>query len=243
MRVREQFYSGSELERVQAEIRKARRAEKMWTASAVVVLIVLAALVYWLAGLCVHDLSAAPLMRTGVSALPSMPLAMAPVMQGSIMGLVAFLIVGLALMAARKIAETEKTRRPGDGETLRQRREFWENGEWPHDVPAWTVGPLECLSERRITELVDPFAECTDGLTGDEMHRILTSCAAEAREIKRLVMKCAAMDANDEELEDTLAASSLRLSVLIRCVESLCERLEPRIDEDETVIFNQGGRP
>ena len=164
MRARESFYGASELERVRAEIRRARRAEWFWTVLTVLTLLGLVALCGWLIG-CVKG--------AAVPALPLMPLAMAPVMQGSIMGLVAFLLVGLAVLAARKIAESGAT-----------------------------------LSDRRITELVDPFADCTDGLTGDEMHRILTSCAAEGREIKRLV-NSALTTLDLEKSEDALEVADL----------------------------------
>jgi len=95
------------------------------------------------------------------------------------------------------------------------------------------------LRERRVLELEDPFAAVTDGLTGDEMHRILVSVAAEAREIQRVVRL--AHPCND--LSDTLAVASRKLTFLIHCVEALCARLQPVLNEDETVVFNQGGRP
>lgn len=191
MRARESFYGASELERVRAEIRRARRAEWFWTVLTVLTLVGLMALCGWLIS-CVKG--------AAVPALPLMPLAMAPVMQGSIMGLVAFLLVGLAVLAARKIAEPEST-----------------------------------LSERRITELVDPFADCTDGLDGDEMHRILTSCAAEGREVKRLV-HYALTTLSVEDYEDALEVAHDRLTTLVACVEALCDRLQPEITEKEGVL-------
>lgn len=194
MRARESFYGASELERVRAEIRRARRAECVWTVLTVLTLLGLVALCGWLLS-CVKG--------AAVPALPSMPLAMAPVMSGSIMGLVAFLLVGLVVLAVKKVAESEKTRRAGGGETL---------------------------SERRISELVDPFADCTDGLTGDEMHRILTSCAAEGREIKRLVHH-ALTTLSVEDYEDALEVAHDRLTTLVACMESLCDRLSPEITE------------
>ena len=86
------------------------------------------------------------------------------------------------------------------------------------------------LRGKRLTELVDPLGSVMDGLTGAEMHRILTSCAAEGREIQRLVAH--AMRTLDVvDMEDALDVAHGRLTTLIACVECLAERLEPCIDE------------
>jgi len=193
MRVREQTFTTSELLRVQAEIRRARRAEKMWTVAAVVVLIALGALVYWLAWLCVRDLSAVALPGPGWSR----SLAMVPVTDGVIMLALAFCLVVLVLAAVWKMRDD---------------------------------AARADLRTSRITALVDPFADCTDGLDGDEMHRILTSCAAEGREIKRLVQH-ALTTLDPEDAEDALEVAHDRLTTLVACVEALCERLQPEITE------------
>jgi|GEM_PF-2415976 len=213
MRAREQTYTTSELLRVQAEIRRARRAEKVWTVAAVVVLIALVALVYWLAGLCVRDLRGAgiftgdnggngdsELLPFAFCPLPIQGTAMAPVWQGSIMGLVAFLIMFAGVLAMVRLGQEKEGRRQEAG------------------------------GKRPELDLHDPFVGITDGLDGDEMHRILTSCAAEGREIKRLV-KHALTSLDIEDGEDALEVAHDRLTVLIACVEALCERLQPEITE------------
>ena len=91
---------------------------------------------------------------------------------------------------------------------------------------------LAQLRGRRITELEDPLGSVTDGLTGDEMHRILVSVAAEAREAKWLVM-WAMNHRCYQTAQDGLQRAGERLAVLIRCVESLCERLQPCITEGD----------
>jgi len=199
MRAREQFYSGSELERVQAEIRRARRAERMWTAAAVVVLIALAALVYWMVWLCARD--GFQTWRLGDLETGRL-VAMAPVWQGSIMGLAAFLIMFAGVLVVV---------RQGQGQEEEGRRQ-------------------EAGGTRPELDLRDPFYGITDGLDGDEMHRILTSCAAEGREVKRLV-KHALTSLDIEDGEDALEVAHDRLTVLIACVEALCERLQPEITE------------
>jgi hypothetical protein len=210
MRAREQFYSGSELERVQAEIRRARRAEKVWTAAAVVVLIALVALVYWLvcylkAGGTRQEAGVSELLPFAFSPLPIQGTAMAPVWQGSILGLVAFLIMFAGVLVVVRQWQEEEGRRQEAGGT------------------------------RPELDLHDPFYGITDGLDGDEMHRILTSCAAEGREVKRLLVR---MDAEDDaRREQEIAHLARRMAVLVRCMESLCERLQPEITEPETTIL------
>jgi len=215
MRAREQFYSGSELERVQAEIRRARQAEKVWTAAAVVVLIALVALCGWLwtlvrAGIFTGDnggnggLNSESLFPL-FSPVPSLGLAMAPVWQGSIMGLAAFLIMFAGVLVVVRQGQEVEGRRQEAGGT------------------------------RPELDLRDPFYGITDGLDGDEMHRILTSCAAEGREVKRLLVRLDAED--DARREQEIAHLARRMAVLVRCMESLCERLQPEITEPETTIL------
>lgn len=210
MRAREQFYSGSELERVQAEIRRARLMERIAHVAILWGAIGLIALVYWLVFLMGTGISTGNNGGNGDSEFRalfaslssvSMPgLALAPVWEGSIMGLVAFLIMFAGVLVVVRQGQEEEGRRQEAGGT------------------------------RPELDLHDPFAGITDGLDGDEMHRILTSCAAEGREVKRLV-KHALTSLDIEDGEDALEVAHDRLTVLIACVEALCERLQPEITE------------
>ena len=96
------------------------------------------------------------------------------------------------------------------------------------------------LREHRTVELEDPFAGITDGLDGDEMHRILVSVAAEAREVDRIVrdVRFYILDAGCSHRRQLgqLKYVSERVAVLIRCVESLCDRVQPCIDEKEGAL-------
>lgn len=85
---------------------------------------------------------------------------------------------------------------------------------------------IMALREERRLKAQDPLAEVSDGLNCDEMHRILSSVLAEAREVRRLVMGVS------PPLEDATA----RLHVLIGCVDGLCERLQPEITEREVRV-------
>jgi hypothetical protein len=64
----------------------------------------------------------------------------------------------------------------------------------------------------------------------EDAQRILVACAAEGREIKRLV-KSALTTLSVEDYEDSLEVAHDRLTVLVACVEALCERLQPEITE------------
>lgn len=220
MRAREQTYTTSELLRVQAEIRRARRAEKVWTVAAVVVLIALVVLCGWLwslirAGIFTGDnggnggLNSKSLLPL-FSPVPNLGLAMAPVWQESIMGLLAFLIMFAGVLVVVRQGQEEEGRRQEAGGT------------------------------RPELDLHDPFYGITDGLDGDEMHRILTSCAAEGREIKRLV-KHALTSLDIEDGEDALEVAYDRLTTLIACVEALCERLNPEFEQETTKRTEKGG--
>lgn len=159
--------------------------------------------------------------------------------KGMIMGLMFFLSVAGIVLAVRKVRENDQFVESLRDDQMRQRetkrkhrREFWEQCQWPHDVPVWTVGPLECLSEPASVPLVDPFAECTDGLDGDEMHRILVSVAAEAQEVRHL-QTVARTTLNLDDADDVLVLAGSKMDALIRCVEALCGRLCPVIAGDE----------
>lgn len=93
---------------------------------------------------------------------------------------------------------------------------------------------IMALREDRRLKAADPLAEVTDGLDCDEMHRILVSVAAEAREIRRLVSWATnhqVYDAATSKLEDATG----RMHALIGCVDALCERLQPEISEKEVM--------
>jgi len=191
------IFFATPIHRIRAERKK--RLRELWVS--IGVLIALVVLVVWM----VAVIRGGFMERTGVSTSPLMPLAMAPVTEGSVLGLVMFAcLVGLMVLARR----------------------------WWDDQEAFYASLREAGGTRPKLDLHDPFDGITDGLDGDEMHRILTSVAAEAREVRRM-MAMAWAKANDTEQIRILDRGSERLSVLIRCVESLCERLQPCIDETE----------
>lgn len=85
-----------------------KRVRRDWGATVltVVTLLAVAALCGWLWS-CVRHVAMPPL-RTGVSALPLMPLAMAPVTQGMVYGLLLSLSVLVIVMAGRKVRANEQ---------------------------------------------------------------------------------------------------------------------------------------
>lgn len=91
---------------------------------------------------------------------------------------------------------------------------------------------IMAFREERILKAEDPLAAVSDGLSCDDLHRILTSVAAEAREVRRLVMDAGGLmlDARCCCLIEDVTG---RLHALIGCVDALCERLQPEITESE----------
>lgn len=91
------------------------------------------------------------------------------------------------------------------------------------------------LREERILKAEDPLAAVSDGLSCDDLHRILTSVAVEAREVRRLVewlnRQWSATSAANVSL--ALENATGRMHALIGCVDALCERLQPEISEKE----------
>lgn len=100
---------------------------------------------------------------------------------------------------------------------------------------------LEELRGKRISQMEDPFACVTDGLTCEEMHRILVSVAAEAREVRRLT-ETAMLVMSDDDCEDALEIAKRRVTCLIHCVEALCERLVPVVSDDGSQFSVRGSQ-
>ena len=210
------IFFATPIHRIRAERKK--RLRELWLS--IGVLIALVVLVVWMiaviqerqeAGGTRHKAGVSELLPVALCPLPIHGLAMAPVTEGSVLGLVTFAcLVGLMVLARR----------------------WWDDQEAFYALLREAGQRQEAGGTRPKLDLHDPFAGITDGLDGDEMHRLLTSVAAEAREVRRM-MAMAWAKANDTEQIRILDRGSERLSVLIRCVESLCERLQPCIDETE----------
>jgi len=213
------IFFATPIHRIRAERKK--RLRELWVS--IGVLIALVVLVVWMvslirAGFFTGDNGGNGDSEFGAllslfSPVPNLGLAMAPVTEGSVLGLVTFAcLVGLMVLARR----------------------WWDEQEAFYATLREAGKRQEAGGTRAELDLHDPFDGITDGLDGDEMHRILTSVAAEAREVRRLLVRLDVED--DERREQEIAHLARRMSVLIRCVESLCERLQPCIDEKEGVL-------
>lgn len=80
-------------------------------------------------------------------------------------------------------------------------------------------------SLRREEDVFAPLREPGRAVPPEDAQRILVACAAEAREVQRLV-KHALRTLSVEDYEDALTVAHDRLTTLVACVEALCERLE-----------------
>lgn len=89
-------------------------------------------------------------------------------------------------------------------------------------------------SMRREEDVFAPLREAGRAVPPEDAQRILVVCAAEGREIQRLV-KSALRTLSVEDYEDALTVAHDRLTTLVACVEALCERLEAA--EVTTKIF------
>ncbi len=130
-----------------------KRVRRRWGATVLTMLTLLAvaALVGWLWS-CVRHAGTLVAPQQG-----NFLLAMAPVpkwVSGSVLGLGLFFSAALIVLAVRKVRENDtfcadlrEKQVQRKQRTLQARREFCERDDWPHDVPAFTVGPLESLSD------------------------------------------------------------------------------------------------
>jgi len=233
MRAREQFYQDGELARVRAAIRRSQRCERVaWLVASVMVLAGLCALTVWLVGVVKAKAEIGNLeMGNQISAfcfpVSHFPLALAPMTKGAIGA--GFLLISIAAVVLA-VWKNEKSEDADPPAVLRPPASLCEA---LRAGTAWRAGTC------RITEMEDPFADCTCGLTGDEMHRILVSVAAEAREVRHL-QTVARSTVNLDDAEDALEVAGKKTEALIRCVEALCGRLSPVIagdDDEDTVVL------
>lgn len=185
------IFFASPLERIRRERRQ--RVISLWVSIAVFV--ALSALAGWLLYL---------IKVTGLTGVAQVGgLAMAPVWQGSIMGLLAFLMVIGTWAAVRKV---------------KRDHEFY-------------------ASLRRQQDMFEPLREPRLPIPAEDVFHILVACAAEQREVQRLV-KHALTTLSVEDYEDALEVAHDRLTTLVACMESLCERLGA---QEPTKIMKQGG--
>lgn len=99
-------------------------------------------------------------------------------------------------------------------------------------------------SLRREEDVFAPLRESGLPVSMEDAQRILVACAAEGREIQRLVL-VSLTTLSLEDYEASLEIAHDRLTTLVTCVEALCERLQPCIagGEPETVVLGKkGGR-
>lgn len=159
------------------------------------VLLALVALSCWLWG-CVYG-ATVPARGTGPCGASGMPLAMMPWLQGSIMGLLAFGLVVLMALAARKM------RRDDEAALGRVR---------------WSVKDGCC--EDVFASLRSPGG----ALPPAEVRRILEACASEARHIREH-LKRAQRHLSVEDYGDELVIAEGKLDVVARCIEALMQRV------------------
>ncbi len=189
------------IERIRRE--KLQRVRAFWVS--VVALLALAALTGWLlwcvrgemldAGCWMLDFSIQSLGSSNEQLV-----AMAPVTQGSILGLLAFFSAALIVLAVRKVRADE----------------------------------VFFASLRREEDVFAVLREPGLPVPSEDAQRILVACAAEGREIQRLVKTALSV----EDYEAALEVAHDRLTTLVACVEAVCERLA---EQEPTKILKQGG--
>ena len=177
------------------------------TVLALLTLLGLAVLCGWLWSV-VRD--AVPNLRTEVSALPFMPLAMAPVSVNAVIAVTMTVATGLMFWAIAAMRQ--------NGQWIEEERGRWRE-----------------LRSGRVADMADPLASMPTVLTSEDMHRILTACAAEGREIRRLMVGAASLKDLDDRI-DVLETATHKMHILIGCVEGLCERLQPTTEKEEVRI-------
>lgn len=192
-------------------------------------MLALTALALWLLSGCSEEVSG---FKSQVSSLPNWG-------RGLVMGLVIFFSAAglwLAVWWTREnnafCAELTKRQMQRKQRALRLRREFSEQADWPHDVPEFTVGPLEQLSEAATVilprETVQEWAESrlrpaldATPLRGDlaSIYGALVINLCEARDLVRKAQTNLAVDDYGEKL----AMAERKLGESIRAVAGLLE--------------------
>lgn len=185
-------------------------------------------------------------LRAGVSTLPSMPVAMAPVTEGAFMGLLLFFSVAVIVLAVRKVRD-DAAFYAGLREADREGEDWLrvEEGTRQSGEKMFMVGPLESLSEpmaEGTRESPAPWggrAEDEDVFAGlrepggrvdaEDARRILVACAAEARCVAKHVSR-ALMTLSVDDYGDELELAGRKLEGVIRCVEALVERMSEEED-------------
>lgn len=153
--------------------------------------------------------------------------------QGAVAGIGGLFLVSLAalILGARRSDEAEGKDEGLKQEKMRLRREFWESCQWPHDVPAWTVGPLESLSEPMPEQagslshddVFEPLRAPGEAILAEDVQRILVACAAEGRCIMKHLRR-AQTTLSVEDYGDELRLAERKLDAVVRCVEALAAR-------------------
>lgn len=221
----------------------AKRVPRTWgrTLCDVLVLLVLAALCGWLWS-CVKSAAHGSLFTVRGS-----PLALAPLQEGMVMGVLLSLLAMAVVLAVRKMAENERfcaalheQQLAAKRERLRLRREFQEDALWPHDKP--------------VVAGEDPLAAPGRGVDAAERREIYGALIVAACEAREMVRK-AAQDCSAEDYGDRLAGAERRLGEAIHCLAGLLDQAtrenaalaargaEMRNEEPATVILStKGGR-
>lgn len=218
----------------------AKRVRRDWGATvlSVVALLAVAALAGWLWS-CVRGAmldARCSMLDLRIQSLASSNqhlVAMAPVWQGTIIGLTLFGLVLLVFLAVRKVqadADFFAALRESEKESER-RREFWENGGWPHDVPSFTDDPqIGGMIPSRFSESESCLesASSADGLPPEELRRIVGALIVETCQARDYVRK-AQGDLSVEDYGAKLAAAEASLHLCIGCLGGLLDRCDPQI--------------
>lgn len=152
--------------------------------------------------------------------------------KGSILGLLAFGVVFAVALAVRKVRENDafctglqEKQVQRKQRTLRLRREFVEHRDWPHEVPEFTVGPLESLSEpaTEILPATDAVKSDRAPIPPEDLRRIVSAMVVETCEARELVRK-AQKTLSVDDYGDMLVGAERRLHLVIGCLGGLLEQ-------------------